>query len=77
MKTINIICLLFQGAILIWEQQSIIAQTNDIKQFYEKSPEPKDIVFVKEDYPLHRFDMYNYFGEKPDILINYFKKYLN
>jgi pimeloyl-ACP methyl ester carboxylesterase len=52
------------------------ATLNDIQLYFDNSPEPKEILFVEENYPLHRFDMYNYFGEKPDILLNYFKRYL-
>ena len=51
------------------------ASLDDIQLFYEKSPEPKEILFVEEDQPLHRFDMYNYFGEKPELMLEYFKKY--
>ena len=52
------------------------ASLEDIQQFYDRSPEPKEILFVEEEYPLHRFDMYNYFGERPEIMLDYFKKYM-
>jgi pimeloyl-ACP methyl ester carboxylesterase len=52
------------------------ASLEDIQLFYDNSPEPKEILFVEEEHDLHRFDMYNYFGEKPEIMLNYYKKYL-
>ncbi len=52
------------------------ATLSDIQQFYDNSPDPKEILFVEEEQPLHRFDMYNYFGEKPEIMLNYFEKYM-
>ena len=50
------------------------ASLKDIQKFYENSPEPKKILFVEEDYKLHRFDMYNYFGKKPKIMLKYFEE---
>jgi pimeloyl-ACP methyl ester carboxylesterase len=51
------------------------ASLKDIQKFYDTSPEPKEILFVEEEKRLHRFDMYNYFGEKPEIALDYFKKH--
>jgi len=50
------------------------ATLSDIQEYYDKSPDPKEILFVEEDYPLHRFDMYNYFGKKPNIMLKNFKE---
>jgi pimeloyl-ACP methyl ester carboxylesterase len=52
------------------------ATLSDIQKFYDSSPEPKELLFVEEDQRLHRFDMYNYFGEKPKIMLDYLKKYM-
>ena len=49
---------------------------NYVKEMYENTPQPKEILFI-EGEDLHRFDMYNYFGEKPEILLNYIDKYVN
>ena len=52
------------------------ANLSDVQQFYDRSPKPKEILFFEEEKPLHRFDMYNYFGEKPEVMLNYYKKYV-
>jgi len=45
-----------------------------VKKLYDKSPQPKKILLLEGK--MHRFDTYNYFGEKPDELINFINKYL-
>jgi pimeloyl-ACP methyl ester carboxylesterase len=52
------------------------ATLSDIQLFYDTSPEPKEIIFIEEEYPLHRFDMYNYFGDKSKVMLDYFDKHM-
>lgn len=52
------------------------ASLDDIQAYYDKSPEPKELLFLEEEEPLHRFDTYNYFGHKPQIMLDYYAKYV-
>ena len=48
---------------------------NQIKSFYKKSPEPKELFLIQGD--LERFDGYNYFGENPEKMLEFLSKYMN
>lgn len=45
-----------------------------VKEMYEKSPDPKELLLLKGD--MHRFDTYNYFGNNPEQLLEFIDKYL-
>ena len=47
---------------------------NFVKEIYEKSPEPKELLILEGD--MHRFDTYNYFGIHPEQMLAFVDKYL-
>ncbi|MBD3338772.1 MAG: prolyl oligopeptidase family serine peptidase [Candidatus Lokiarchaeota archaeon] len=51
------------------------ASLEDIREYYDNSPDPKELVFLEDEVPMHRFDTYNYFGHKPQIMLDYYAKH--
>lgn len=47
---------------------------NQIKDFYEMAPEPKELFWIKGKN-LERFDGYNYFGQNPELMLKFLNKY--
>lgn len=47
---------------------------NDIKSFYDKANDPKELLILEGK--MHRFDTYNYFADNPQKLIEFIDKYL-
>jgi len=47
---------------------------NQVKSFYEKSPEPKELFLIPGK--LERFDGYNYFGKHPEKMLEFLSKYM-
>lgn len=50
-------------------------EPSDIQGFYDQTTAPKEIFWIEGD--LERFDGYNYFGENPEKMLNFLKKYMD
>lgn len=46
----------------------------DVQGFFDGTPEPKELFWIEGD--LERFDGYNFFGEHPERMLAFLKKYL-
>ena len=62
-KDINVPVLYIQARSDPWTELS------DVENFYEKSPEPKELFILEGD--LERFDTYNYVGEQPEKMLSF------
>jgi uncharacterized protein len=46
----------------------------EIQEFYDHANEPKELLWLEGR--MHRFDSYNYFGEHPERLLEFLRRYL-
>ncbi len=49
-------------------------QPSDVQKFYDMTKSEKDLLWIEGD--LKRFDGYNYFGDHPEKLLAFLKKYI-
>jgi dienelactone hydrolase len=49
-------------------------ELSDIRGFFDKSPEPKEFYWIENTK--HRFESYSYFQEKPEVMLEWLKKWM-
>ena len=49
-------------------------ELSDVQGFFDKSPEPKEFYWIENTK--HRFESYSYFQEKPEVMLEWLKKWM-
>ena len=48
-------------------------EAQDYQTIYDNAPQPKKLILLEE--PIHRFDTYRYFEDRPELILEWFKKF--